>query len=105
MSAGGTLMLLSSSVGRQGRAGWGPYAISKHGLEGLSDTLAEEYPMLRVFSVNPGGTATDMRQEAYPDEDPQTLPTAHEVAQVILSYVDDKTLPSGAKLNCRDQLG
>lgn len=105
LSDGGTLILLSSSVGRQGRAGWGPYSISKHGLEGLSDTLAEEYPKLRVFSVNPGGTATDMRREAYPDEDPETLPTAAEVAAVILGYVADTSLQSGAKLNCRDLVG
>ena len=98
------LLLLSSSVGRQGRAGWGPYAASKHALEGLADTIAEELPHVRVLSINPGGTATDMRAQAYPDEDPNTLPTAEEIAKVILGLMNDASHKSGSKLDCRDFL-
>lgn len=103
-SGGGQLLLLSSSVGRRGRAGWGPYAASKHALEGLADTIAEELPHLRVLSINPGGTATDMRAQAYPDEDPNTLPTAEAIAKVILGLMNDASHRSGSKLDCRDFL-
>ncbi len=77
---------LSSSVGREGRARWGPYAVSKHGVEGLTETLADELEGegIPVVSANPGGTATDMRAEAYPDEDPDTLPSAEQVAETLL---------------------
>lgn len=86
LGRGPLLALLSSSVGRRGRAGWGPYAVSKHGVEGLNTTLAEEWldDEIGVWSINPGGTATDMRAEAMPGEDPATLPTAESVARVIL---------------------
>ena len=38
----GCIITVSSSVGRAGRAGWGAYAVSKFGVEGLSQVLAEE---------------------------------------------------------------
>lgn len=76
---------LSSSVGRKGRAQWGAYAISKFGMEGLSEIAADELgEAAAVVTLNPGGTATDMRAEAYPDEDPETLPSAEDVAQTIV---------------------
>lgn len=76
---------VSSSVGRVGRAGWGPYGVSKHAVEGITETLAEELAAdgVCVVSINPGGTATDMRQEAYPDEDPATLPSAEDIASTF----------------------
>jgi len=77
---------VSSSVGRRGRGGWGPYAVSKHGVEGITETLADELESdgVCVVSINPGGTATDMRQEAYPSEDPNTLPSAESIASTFV---------------------
>ena len=76
---------LSSSVGRKVRAEWGAYSISKYALEGLSALVAEEEDPSQVVSVtlNPGGTATQMRAEAYPDEDPDSIPSAEKVASTI----------------------
>ncbi len=76
-----SIILTSSGVGRTGRAYWGAYAVSKFAVEGFSQVLADEHEEaghLRVNSVNPGGTRTTMRAQAYPQEDPQTLPTAEE---------------------------
>lgn len=103
-SAGGVVVNVSSSVGRRGRASWGPYACSKHALEGMTTTYAEELADdgVAVFAVNPGGTATDMRAEAFPDEDPDTLPTATEVAEVIVNMAERR--PSGESLDVRDEL-
>lgn len=77
---------LSSSVGRKVRAEWGAYSISKYALEGLSALVAEEEDPRQIISVtlNPGGTATDMRAEAYPDEDPNAIPSANQVADTIV---------------------
>ncbi len=57
------LGLTSSSVGRQGRANWGAYAVSKFATEGMMVVLADEYQSrhLRVNCINPGGTRTGMR--------------------------------------------
>jgi NAD(P)-dependent dehydrogenase (short-subunit alcohol dehydrogenase family) len=101
----GVMLHVSSSVGRAGRGTWGPYAVSKHGVEGLSDTLADELADDDIVSVsiNPGGTATDMRAEAYPDEDPDTLPTAEEVAATFVALIGRLTLEqTGGKYNSRE---
>jgi len=95
----------SSSVGRAGRADWGMYAISKAALEGWMEVLTDEWPG-RVYSVNPGGTATPMRAEAIPDEDPATIPSAADIAPIFLHLAHpDATEDSGAKFDARDWIG
>lgn len=72
-----SVVFTSSGVGRQGRAYWGAYAVSKFGIEGLSQTLADELKTearIRVNCINPGGTRTRMRAAAYPGEDPASRP-------------------------------
>ena len=78
--------VVSSSVGRKGRGMWGAYSASKFGAEALVDIAADEWEQqgTACISINPGGTATAMRAQAYPDEDPETLPSAQQVAQTFL---------------------
>ncbi|MBA2252158.1 MAG: SDR family NAD(P)-dependent oxidoreductase [Nitrospirales bacterium] len=82
----GTIITLSSSVGRRGRALWGAYAVSKFGVEGLSQVMADELRSAGVCVVtfNPGGTQSAMRAEAYPSEDPGTLRAPTEAARALL---------------------
>lgn len=82
-----SIVFTSSGVGRKGRAYWGAYAVSKFGVEGLSQVLADEveqYPNLRVNCINPGGTRTSMRAAAFPGEDPLTLKTPEEILATYL---------------------
>lgn len=82
------LIFTSSSVGRKGRAFWGAYGISKFAVEGLMQTIAEEVgniSNIKVMSINPGGTRTAMRRDAYPAEDPQTQPTAESLLPAYLA--------------------
>ena len=54
----GRLIHVSSGMGSHGRAGWAPYVASKHGLEGLAETIALEVEDTGVDSVvfrPPGG--------------------------------------------------
>ncbi len=96
---------LSSTVGRQGRAGWGMYAVSKHALEGWLATLAHEFRG-KVFSINPGGTRTPMRAVAVPGEDPATLPTASDIAPIFLRLAHSSAPePTGALFDARDWIG
>ena len=81
-----SLVFTSSSVGRQGRAGWGAYAVSKFATEGMMQVLADEYRSqnLRVNCINPGGTRTAMRASAFPTEDPNKLKTPADLMPLYL---------------------
>ncbi|HZR46721.1 MAG TPA: SDR family NAD(P)-dependent oxidoreductase [Candidatus Manganitrophaceae bacterium] len=101
----GTVVSVTSSVGRKGRAGWGAYAVSKFGLEGMMQTLADEVAPfgLRVVTLNPGGTRTRMRAAAYPKEDPARLQAPERVANglLYLAVSSDPTL-HGKSLDLAD---
>jgi len=76
-SADASVLFTASTVGRQGRAYWGAYAVSKFALEGLSQVLSAELEgisRIRVNTLNPGRARTAMRRQAYPAEDIATLP-------------------------------
>ena len=90
----GSIISLSSSVGRRGRGLWGAYAVSKFGVEGLSQIMADELRSAGVCVVtfNPGGTQTAMRAEAYPSEDPATIQSPTEAAHALLRLAANLSL-------------
>jgi len=95
--ADASILFTSSSVGRQGRAFWGAYAVSKFAIEGLMQTMADELENIskvRVNSFNPGGTRTHMRAEAYPAENPNDVKDPEELVEqyVYLMSADSKHL-------------
>jgi NAD(P)-dependent dehydrogenase (short-subunit alcohol dehydrogenase family) len=75
-SADASVLFLSSSVGRRGRAYWGAYSVSKFAVEGMMQTLADELEKttVRVNSINPGRARTHMRRQAFPSENLDSLP-------------------------------
>ncbi|MGH7773154.1 MAG: SDR family NAD(P)-dependent oxidoreductase, partial [Candidatus Binatia bacterium] len=101
----GSIINLSSGVGRIGKARWGAYAASKFGVEGFTQVLADEVREynIRVNAVNPGGTRTEMRAGAYPDEDPMTLPTPEEITGVFI-YLASAEGVTGKSFDARDWL-
>jgi len=103
----GSIINLSSGVGRVGKARWGAYAVSKFGVEGFTQLLAEEMKEhnIRVNAVNPGGTRTDMRAEAYPQEDPLTLPAPDEITKVFVYLASPESEGvTGKSFEARDWL-
>jgi len=82
----GCIINVTSTVGRQGRKEWGGYAVSKFGVEGLTQIFAEELRTfgVRVFAFNPGATRTHMRAAAYPMEDPTRLQSPQVAAEALL---------------------
>jgi len=101
----GCIITLSSSVGRAGRQRWGAYAVSKFGVEGLSQVMADELRPagVIVLTLNPGGTRTRMRREAYPEEDPAGVRDPREAAEALLHLAVRATLDlSGRSLNLSD---
>jgi NAD(P)-dependent dehydrogenase (short-subunit alcohol dehydrogenase family) len=82
-----SILFTSDSVGRSGKAYWGAYGVSKFGLEGLMQTLADEVEdnsTIRVNSVDPGPVRTTMRATAYPGEDRMSLKTADSLMPLYL---------------------
>lgn len=67
-AARGHVVLINSGAGRTANPGWGPYAASKFALRAYADVLRGEEPDLRVTSVFPGRTATDMQRVVRADE-------------------------------------
>jgi NAD(P)-dependent dehydrogenase (short-subunit alcohol dehydrogenase family) len=101
----GSIINISSGVGRVGKARWGAYAASKFGVEGFTQVLADEVKEMgiRVNAVNPGPTRTEMRAEAYPEENPMTLPIPDEITEVFTYLASDESLGvNGKSLDARD---
>jgi NAD(P)-dependent dehydrogenase (short-subunit alcohol dehydrogenase family) len=87
-----SVVLTSSGVGRQGKAYWGAYAVSKFATEGFMQVLADELSAtssVRVNSLNPGAVNTSMRRAAYPGEPPDTNPVPAALADRWLYLLSD----------------
>ena len=82
--AGRAVFVTTGRVPRP-RAYWGMYGATKAGMEHLVQTWAQEVTKtpLRVNLADPGAVATKMRAQAFPGEDPATLPRPEDVASAL----------------------
>lgn len=100
-----SIVYTSSGVGQKGRAYWGAYSVSKFATEGLMQVLADELEKTNIIvnSINPGATRTKMRANAFPGEDPTTLPTAEDIMPAYLWLMDrTQNSQTGQAVNARD---
>ncbi len=89
-----SVIFSSSSVGREPRAYWGAYSISKCATEALMQIWANEWANtshIRVNSINPGGTRTQMRRQAYPAENPLSCPKPEAILGTYLYLLADES--------------
>ncbi|HYJ79032.1 MAG TPA: SDR family oxidoreductase [Longimicrobiaceae bacterium] len=96
---GGSLVFVSSRSALRGRAGMGPYAVSKAGLLVLAETIAEEYRDrgVRANAVLPGTIDTPANRRAMPGADYSTWTAPEEIARVILFLASpDSSAVNGA---------
>lgn len=95
----GLIVNISSGVGRVGKPNWGAYAASKFALEGINQVLANELREKGIISIafNPEGTRTKMRADAYPQEDPETLKTPEQLAEVLAKFIPRLTINDSGK--------
>ncbi|WP_421854099.1 YciK family oxidoreductase [Marinomonas sp.] len=96
-----SIIFTSSGVGRKAKANWGAYAISKFATEAMMQLLSSELetlsPNIRANAINPGATRTNMRANAYPEENPKTLPTAEEIMPIYLYLMGKDSLTVNGK--------
>src|SRR3954447_2923742 len=86
MSDAGRAVFITSGAASKAPAYLGPYAASKAALETLVRTWAHETAStpIRVNLFNPGPIRTRMRATVFPGEDPLTLDTPEQAAELIV---------------------
>ena len=74
-SDAGRVIHVTTSVATKPRAFWGAYAATKAGAEALMKCWADEIESMpiRVSIVDPGRMRTQLRAQAFPGEDPETV--------------------------------
>ena len=91
-AADGHVIFVNSGSGLRTNPGWGAYSASKHGERALADALRAEEPGIRVTSVYPGRTATEMQRKVRTHEDgdyePADYMSPHTVAGVIMNALE-----------------
>jgi NAD(P)-dependent dehydrogenase (short-subunit alcohol dehydrogenase family) len=82
----GRAIFLTSGAAAHPSAFWGAYATTKAGMEAMVRSWADEieHTAVRAALVNPGAMRTRMRAEAFPGEDPETLPDPAEIGPMIV---------------------
>lgn len=99
--ARGRVVLVNSTAGLAARAGWASYAASKYALRAFADALRAEESAngVRVTSIFPGRTATDMQRAVAEQEGADYRPEEYlrpeSVAGAVLLAV---TAPADAAL-------
>ena len=68
-TSSGRIVSVSSDAAVEAYAGWGGYGSAKAALDQVTAVLAAELPAVRVYAFDPGDMATDLQQQAFPDED------------------------------------
>ena len=100
-SDAGRAVFVTSGAASAKNAYWGPYAVSKAGLEALVKTYAMECATTPVKAnlINPGPIRTRMRAKAFPGEDPMTLKTPDDIAPAFVRFALPTCTDNGAILD------
>jgi NAD(P)-dependent dehydrogenase (short-subunit alcohol dehydrogenase family) len=80
------VIFVSSGIVDDIRPRWGAYYVSKVAVDAVAALYAVELKPkgIRVFVVNPGPLRTAMRADAFPKEDPESVPAPEEHTGVFL---------------------
>lgn len=94
-SDAGRVVHLTSSLAREPRAFWGLYAATKAGAEALMLSWGDEIENtnVRVTVLDPGRMRTQMRAQAFPGEDPETLTHPSEIGPLIVELSRGDLIP------------
>ena len=100
----GRAIFVTSGIARNPRAYWGPYAVSKAGLEVLVRTYAAENEKTNVRAnlIGPGVVRTRLRARVFPGEDPMNLPLPETVTEAFVQLALDGCERNGEVVNTGD---
>ena len=100
----GRAIFVTSGVAHGVHPYWGPYAISKAGLEMLVKIYAGETTKTRVRAnlIDPGIVRTRLRARAFPGEDPARQPPPESVSDAFLALALPGCSRNGEILDVRD---
>jgi NAD(P)-dependent dehydrogenase (short-subunit alcohol dehydrogenase family) len=103
-SDAGRAVFVTAGAASGKNAYWGPYAVSKAGLETLVKTYAHEVAdsPVRVNLIDPGAVRTQLRAKAFPGEDPDTLPAPEDVVPMFLDLLSPDYSHNGRVVTFRD---
>jgi NADP-dependent 3-hydroxy acid dehydrogenase YdfG len=91
-TAKGHVVVINSGAGQNARAGWAPYAASKFAVRAFADALRDEEPVLRVTSIYPGRTDTEMQEAIIAGEgrpyEPERFLRPESVAAAVAAAVN-----------------
>lgn len=106
-SDAGRAVFLTTGMTMKIRPFFGPYAATKAGMEALVRTYAAEvaHTPIRCALLNPGPIRTRMRAEAFPGEDPATLPAPEEVAPLVVELSRPDREPPSETVSFYDWAG
>jgi NAD(P)-dependent dehydrogenase (short-subunit alcohol dehydrogenase family) len=95
-SDAGRVIMVTSGAAAAALAYWGPYAASKAALEHLTLTYAAENSQtaIRANLIDPGAVRTRMRAQAFPGENPESLPAPEEITDLFVDLAGTKA-PQG----------
>jgi NAD(P)-dependent dehydrogenase (short-subunit alcohol dehydrogenase family) len=96
-SDAGRAIFVSSSAAVSRTAYWGPYSVSKAGLEALVVTYAHEVQNtpVRANLINPGPTRTNMRAKAFPGEDPKSVKAPEAITPTFVQLAEASCTDNG----------
>lgn len=90
LKEGAHILNIASSAYSRGRGGQAVYAAAKAAVVNFSQGLAEENPHLRVYAIAPQRTDTPLRRLHFPFEPQETLLSAKEVAESLVSLLKEE---------------
>ena len=98
-SKAGRALFVTSGVTTHPSPYWGAYAVSKSALEAMVQLYAAENSKmpLRVNLIDPGRVRTRMRAQAFPGEDPLTLPEAAAITDSFVRLASLECTETGGK--------
>jgi NAD(P)-dependent dehydrogenase (short-subunit alcohol dehydrogenase family) len=101
----GRAIFVTSGVARGVHPYWGPYAVSKAGLEMLVKIYAGEITKTRVRAnlIDPGTVRTRLRARAFPGENPAQLPAPESVSDAFLALALPGCTRNGEIVNAGDR--